>query len=212
MRRCISTTLAVALMLAAPGFASAGAYEDLLAAAENGENATVFDLIRRGMDINTSDAQGNTLVMIAARTGNLVLLDSLLKNRVNVNRRNRYGDTAVMLAALQGHVEAVHRLTDHGALLDGEGWSPLHYAVFRGSSELVRYLLDKGASVDAVAPNRQTALMIAVIQSGLPSLVQILLEAGANPELSDPDGLTARDHARKLGRTEALAILESRAR
>lgn len=209
MRRFINASLVSLSLLLVPGVSGAGAYEDLLAAAESGENATVFDLIRRGMDVNTTDAQGNTLLMISARTGNLVLLDSLLKNRVNVNRRNRYGDTAMMLASMQGHIEVVRQLAEHGAQIDGEGWTPLHYAIFRGSLELVQFLLGKGANVDAVAPNRQTALMLAIIQTGKPEIVKLLLESGANADLADAEGLTARDHARKLGRTEVLAVLES---
>lgn len=201
--------LVISSVMALAGPARAGAYEDLLAAVENGENAVVFDLIRRGMDVNTTDPNGNTLLMIAARTGNLVLLESLLNNRVNLNRRNRHGDTAVMLASMQGHFEIVRRLVDHGAVIDGDGWTPLHYAIFRGATELAQYLLAKGAKVGAIAPNRQSTLILAITQSGMPGMVKLLLDAGADARYADGDGMTARDHAEKLGRAELVAILDS---
>lgn len=139
----------------------AGAYDDILAAANNKDTATVVDLLRRGMDINTADRTGSTLLMIAARTGNQSLLQTLLTNRANVNRRNQFGDSAVMMAALNKRLAAVQILIEHGADLNPDGWTPLHYAVFGGDIDIVALVIAKGGKLDARAPNDQTALMLA---------------------------------------------------
>ena len=84
-----------AILLAFVGLCRAGAYDDIIAAANNGDTPTVLDLLKRGMDPNTTDRNGSTLLMIAARNGNRALLEALLANRANANRRNQVGDTDV---------------------------------------------------------------------------------------------------------------------
>lgn len=47
-------------------------------------------------------------------------------------------------------------LLDHGAKVNKDGWSPLHYAAANGNEKIVKMLLDKDAFVDAVSPNATT--------------------------------------------------------
>ena len=178
------------------GLAHAGAYEDILQAANNDDTATVVDLVQRGMDANTSDRSGTTLLMMASRNGNLALVKSLLAARANVNRRNQHGDTALLLAALKPQVEVAKLLIEHGADVNPPNWAPLHYAVLGGSQEMVALLVAKGAKLDLPAPNGQTALMLAVKADKL-DLARLLVEAGANKDLAGPDGLTAIGLAKK---------------
>jgi len=138
-------------ILVACGVAQAGAYDDILAAANNGDTATVVDLLKRGMDVNTADRSGSTLLMIAASNGYMPLMEVLLANRANVNRRNQAGDTALLLAALKARLEAVKVLIDKGADLNAAGWTPLHYAIFGGSRDIAALLVAKGAKVDVLA-------------------------------------------------------------
>ena len=56
-----------------------GVYDDILIAVQNSDSATVIDLINRGMDVNTADATGSTLLMIAARNANQGLVEQLIK-------------------------------------------------------------------------------------------------------------------------------------
>lgn len=193
-------------ILAFSGSAGAGAYDDILAAANDGNTATVVDLLRRGMDVNTADRTGSTLLMIAARTGNQPLLQTLLANRVSINRRNQYGDSALMVAALNGKLAAVQILLDHGAQLDHNGWTPLHYAVFGGDKEVVGLVIAKGGKLDARAPNGQTALMLAV-KNGKLELVKLLIDADADMDLADFDGLTALRLAVQFGHSDIAAFL-----
>ena len=170
-----SLLIALFLFLSAT-VAKAGAYEDILIAANNDDTATVVNLVQRGMDVNTTDRTGTTLLMIAARSGNVPLLKSLLANRANVNRRNQHGDTALLLAALKPSLDAAKLLLDNGADPNPPGWAPLQYSMISGSKEIAALLIAKGANVDARAPNGQTALMLAVKQGKI-ELVQLLVEA-----------------------------------
>ena len=47
------------------------------------------------------------------------------------------------------------------APINQPGWSPLHYAAAGPEPKIVALLLERGAIVDAEAPNRSTPLMMA---------------------------------------------------
>ena len=52
----------------------------------------------------------------------------------------------------QGRFENVQYLTNLGAQIeakDENGWTPLHFAVKKGSLEIVKLLVEKGANIDA---------------------------------------------------------------
>lgn len=89
--------------------------DDLLNAAEMGHNRTVMEGVRRGMDVDSSDEAGVSLLMRAAREGNLELTDFLLRNRANVRARTSWGDTAMSLAGQKGHTEVIRRLLSKAA-------------------------------------------------------------------------------------------------
>lgn len=200
--------LVLSAALAFAGNAMAGSYDDILIAANKDDTVTVVDLLKRGMDVNTADAAGNTLTMIAARNANLDLLDFLLKNRSNTLKRNRYGDTALMLAAYRGHAQAVRRLLDAGAAPDNDGWTALHYAAFGGHGEVATLLIERGADLDPVAPNGQTPLMLAA-GSGHLDVAKRLVEADADMDLEDYEGRTALTLALKNGHTAIAEYLRS---
>jgi ankyrin repeat protein len=146
--------------------------------------------------------------MISVRNGYLPLMEALLINRANVNRRNQFGDTALLLAALKARLEPVQRLIDHGAEMNPQGWTALHYAMFGGSKEVSALLIAKGAKLDARAPNGQTALMLAV-KLGKLDLVQQLIDADADMDLADYEGASALRMAVILGHDEIAAYLRS---
>lgn len=198
--------LALIAVLMCSGGAWAGIYDDILVAANQDDTVKVIDLLKRGMDVNTADQSGNTLLIIAARNANLDLLDFLLRNRSNVLKRNKYGDSAIMVAAFRGHVPAVRRLLDAGAPADNDGWNALHYAAFGGHTEVLRSLVERGVDLDSTAPNGQTALMLAS-STGKLETVKILIDADADMDLEDFEGRTALMLAEKNERKDVAEYL-----
>ncbi|MDO8931510.1 MAG: ankyrin repeat domain-containing protein [Rhodocyclaceae bacterium] len=196
--------LALCLVLAQP--AVAGIYDDILAAANQDDTAQVIDLLKRGMDVNTTDPSGNTLLMIAARNGNADLLDFLIGNRSNLQKRNRYGDSAVMMAAFRGHLAIVRKLLDAGADIRNSGWNALHYSAYGGFTEIVRLLVERKADLDVAAPNGQTALMLAAATGKL-DVVRILIDADADMDLLDYEGQSAIMLAEKAGFADVTEYL-----
>ena len=132
-------------------------------------------LVKNGADVQWRDARGGTLLhilLIAADTQGvrcpssrrkkaLRILSLLLEAGVEVNRGNDPGNTALHYAVTVSR-QCVEALIHAGAspLTDrnGYGASVLHTAVLYGSMETVRVLLRKGADVNGVDRNGDTAL------------------------------------------------------
>ena len=192
--------LAAALALAGSLPAQGQAFDELLKAVNGGDVKTVADFLDKGLDPNTTDREGQTLLMTASRLGHLELVKLLIARRASVTRQSPHGDTALNFAALKGHVAVAELLITHGGDLKPRGWTPLHYAAFEGRAEIVKLLLSKGAEKDALAPNGYSALMLAA-RGGHLEAARALLYEDADVSIKGPDGQTALTIARaKKGR------------
>lgn len=205
MKTFLATLLASALIATIPP-ATAGVYEDILAATNQGDTAKVTSLLRRGMDVNTTDQQGSTLLMIAVRERNTELIRFLLDSRANAYKRNRYGDSALTIAALQGQEDIVELLLERKIDPNQPGWNALHYAAFENRGRIAAMLLAAGADIDALAPNGSTALMLAAKRGHLDT-VRLLVGAKADLSRSDSVEGTALDMAVKANHTEVAEFL-----
>lgn len=205
--------LAGLIFILATGLAVAqgGSYDDALSSARLGDTRQLSALLARGLDPNTVDAQGNSLLILAAREGYVDTVASLLPYRPKLGWRNLIGDSALMLAVLKGHEAVVDLLLEAGAPLEHDGWAPLHYAAFEGRLSILDKLLARGATIDALTPNRATALMLAA-RNGHIQVVRRLLGAGADPTLQNDRGLTAAQWARAQGNTDIADLIEQAAR
>ena len=180
--------------------------EDFVFAVNNDKAADVKAMLGRGMDPNTTDANGDPALLMAARGGNAAVVDVLLAAKAEVDRRNRFGDTALMAASLNGHLAIAKTLRAKGAALDFKGWTPLIYAATGGHDEIVKWLLVEGANLNAQAPNGVTALMMAT-REGKYSTALLLIDRGADVNLRNDAGFAAIDWAKKNNDT---ALVERR--
>lgn len=193
--------LFAALLAILPGLVSAGVYEDMLTALKSDDTGAAIALLNRGVDVNTVDSSGNTLLMLAVRENNEQLLEQLILRRARLNVRNRDGDTAVRMAAFGGKLTFVQRLVEAGAEVNMYGWSPLSYAAFNGHAAIVEYLLKRGAEINATTENGFTALLIAA-RNGHLSVVDVLLKQQADPNIASESGETALDWAERTNNSE----------
>jgi ankyrin repeat protein len=195
--------------LSTPVFA--GAYEDMEEALVRGDSDAVIALVDRGMDVNTVDRQGNTLLIQSIRRDLPELFDELMQRRARVNLRNQYGETALSLAAFLGRAAYARRLVDAGAEVNFFGWPPLAYAAYNGHTEIAEFLIGKGAEVDARTENGSTALFFAS-RGGHLETARGLLRHRADPAIVNDHGETALDWALKAGNTDIADILRAAGR
>ena len=115
------------------------------------------------------------------------------------------------LAALieAGDSAAALRLVEAGADVDaaqGDGTTPLHWAVYRIEPALVDALLARGADPNATNLYGSSPLSEAV-KIADPVLVEKLLAAGADPEAPNADGQTALMLAARAGALDVARLL-----
>ena len=91
------------------------------------------------------------------------------------------------------------------------GWSPLLKAAEEGHEGILMLLLEKQAEIDVQNRKGRTALSFAAASSmkrPTPlNTLKLLLEHGADMDAKDDNGLTAKAHAQRENRVEALKIL-----
>ncbi len=186
---------------------SESSYEKIFSAVEADDIDAVRKLLNQGVDPNTTDSKGNSILMIAARQGSDKIVALLIARRANVGQRTSFGDTALLMACLKGDESVVRRLLDAGGELNPkQGWAPLHYAAFAGHAGVAKLLLDRGANKDAVAPNTYTALMLAA-RNGNSAVAKVILYRDPDVNYRSGSGQTALKIARMRDMKELEVLL-----
>ncbi|HZF78742.1 MAG TPA: ankyrin repeat domain-containing protein [Rubrivivax sp.] len=195
--------------------ALANAYVDFFRAINIDNVGVVNQLLARGFDPNAANEQGQVALYLALRDEAPRVLAVLLAHpQIKVDLANASGETPLMMAALKGNLQGTQRLIERGAQINREGWTPLHYAASNGqedSTAVVKLLLDRGAPVDARAPNGNTPLMMAARYGAFRS-AELLLARGADRRLRNNAGMTAAELARLEGRDSLAERLSPAAR
>jgi ankyrin repeat protein len=193
-------TLVYLILIIGVSFARAGAYEDFFIAINRDDDRVVAKLLERGFDPNSRDPKGQSGLILALRDDSPRVAEALWKSpSLEVNVLNASGESALMMAALRGQVVWMQRLLDRGAAVHKEGWSPIHYAATGPEVKAVALLLERGAPVEALSPDKDTPLMMAA-RYGVEASVELLLARGASASAKNGRNLDAVDLARAGGR------------
>lgn len=183
-------------------------------AASRGDVEAVREALDAGADLEARDGQGCTALLLATHGNNVDAARELIEAGADVNAKDAMQDSAYLYAGARGLDEILALTLAHGADLHSTnryGGTALIPAAERGHVATVRTLLRAGVAVDHVNRLHWTALLEAILLGdGGPrhvQIVQLLLDAGANPELADGDGITPLAHARQRGYTNIETLL-----
>jgi hypothetical protein len=158
-------------------------------------------LIQQGADPNRVDAEGQPTLVQTVRHQAWQTYEGVLKQpSIDLEATNRNGETALMLLSVLGETQRVQHLLDRGARVNKLGWSPLHYAAARGHVDIAQLLIRRQAIINAPSPDGTTPLMMAALSKN-ETMVQLLLDAGAEPTTQNLSNLNAADWARSANAT-----------
>ncbi len=155
---------------------------ELVAAAWRNDVDRARRLIDRGADVNAQDDTSQSAFLIAASEGYVDLLDLTMAHGSDLDSKDSFNGTALIRATERGHADIAGRLVRAGIEVDhvnNLGWTALHESVILGdgSEEYV-------------------------------DTVRVLVAAGADVGIPTVrDGLTAGEHATRMGQDEVAALL-----
>lgn len=169
-------------------------------------------LLRSGANPSARNRYGVTPLYLAAVNGSARMIRALLDAGADANEVGTQGETVLMTASRTGRPDAVRTLLDAGARIDArEDWrgqTALMWAVGQGHVAVAELLISAGADVNATSARRDwerqntaeprqkwlplgalTPLYFAA-RNGCLGCVAPLVDAGANLDFQDPEGVT----------------------
>lgn len=164
-------------------------------------------LVERGLEVS------NSSYLEAVEKGDQGSCQLFLQAGFSPDLANKKGVSVLCLAVRSAHLGVLRLLLDQGADVNlrsrDRDNSPLMDASAEGLTDIVRELIRRGADLSGLSRNGQNALVLA-IGKGAQDIAGILLEAGADPFVSDKLGMNACQYAQMLGRKEFLAQVSTK--
>ncbi|XP_072713688.1 ankyrin repeat and SOCS box protein 3 isoform X1 [Ciconia boyciana] len=163
--------------------------------------------------INSKTFEGMCALHLSAHHGSLGSVRVLLEAGADPNEVTTEATTALFLAVENGHADIVKFLLQHGANVKGphswSGWNSLHQASFQGYTEIMKILLEKGASKECKDDFGITPLFVAAQYGKLESL-RLLISYGADVNCQAKDRATPLLIAAQEGHAECVELLLSK--
>jgi len=179
------------------------------------QSAVADALIRAGADVNAGSKSSFTPLMFAAQQGDVDSIRTLLRAGAKLNDFEPGTVTPLIIAAAMVHVDAVNLMLDNGAdpnTADWRGYTPMllvvrdsHYGLDLANKDkivtIVKSLLAHGANpnfrlkqpkaitTNDVSLDGGTALLLAAEVNNT-GVVRVLLDAGADPNITTDQGMT----------------------
>lgn len=187
--------------------------------------------ISKGVDVNKSDNEGNTALMLAAGGRDLAVVETLASKISNINAVNDKGESALTKAIASGTAEIAAFLLQQGAdvkVINKDGHNLAYYwfdsyrdgtpqnagrgaqggnsANRQGPSDFDKKLIllrESGLDVSAPQKDGTTLFHIAVAKENL-SLIRKAMELGADINAQDKDGITPLHRAALIAKDDTI--------
>ncbi|RDD43795.1 Ankyrin repeat and sterile alpha motif domain-containing protein 1B [Trichoplax sp. H2] len=185
-------------------------YTPLILAILHGNHDAVECLLKYSAGVNEKDPRGNGALHIAAWKSKSDIVDVLLQNGAGVNDSNNNGNSPLHFACQynsDGKIYTVLRLLQWPNIdvmkVNNSGQTALDLAAQYDKKEIVSLLLDHQPKLIS-----STYSLIEASKTGRTAIVEILLDAGMDPNLDDSlTGTCALHEAIRYYRTDIARLL-----
>lgn len=147
----------------------------------------------------------------AIERGDLKLVQHLITEvKINPNIRGKNGITPIILAVIKGDNDIFNFLFENGAIAsisDDQGLDALHHAVLCDQYDMARRILEEVFTTADHRDKRGRTAFIHAARSNNIRMIQLLTQFGADPDLTDKDGLHALHHAIKKKHMDVIEYL-----
>ncbi|CAF4621589.1 unnamed protein product [Rotaria sp. Silwood1] len=185
-------------------------------ACERGFTDIVQLLINSQANINAKMNDGTTAIMLACQNGHLSVVQMLIATeQCNINIQRLDGITPLFLIIQNGHetifdymidnIDNINNIKETIDLAREDGATPLFKACQKGYESLVKKLLKYKPKLELLK-NGESCLHAATMFNHA-SIVQMLIDNGANPLLNNWEGMTAVDLAKEAQLKDIMDIL-----
>jgi uncharacterized protein len=189
----------------------------LLAAAADGDAEGIRRAVAAGADPDARDSAGTPAVMLATRVRSVDAVRALIEAEADIDAQDAERSNPFLFAGAEGLLDILTLANEAGAdpaVTNRYGGVVLIPACERGHVEIVRYLVSEtDVDVDHVNDLGWTALLEAILLSDVgprnQEIVRLLIDAGADVDLADGDGVRPLAHARARGQREIVGLLEA---
>lgn len=160
-----------------------------------------------GAGVNTTDANGKSLLYLAIQRRHTDGVKFLLLRRADVNQKNHDGATPLQIAVTSGQSKVVKMLLERNAevIMLPSGETMVHHVVRKGFEDIALSLMEKGVDVHKIYGHGNTLLHLASAR-GMARSVNLLVAKGANVNLGNADDITPLHEASAKGH---LAIVKT---
>lgn len=188
----------------------------LIRAAGHGDDEQVSRLLAQGASVTAQDEHGRTALIAAAYGNHLTAADLLIEAGADVNIQDGTRQSAYLISTSEGYLELLQMTLEAGADVhskDSYNGTGLIRAADRGHVEIIRELLKTDIEIDHVNNLGWTALLEAILLGdGGPrhtEVVRLLVEAGADVNLADSNGISPLAHANRRNYQQIMEILSA---
>ena len=182
----------------------------LFEAVTAGNNEAVEFLLQlETVNIDHTNEEGKTALMLACKRGHEDTVHSLLSAGANVNIQDNEGWTALMRASKHNHISIIHMLLQANAnphLKKSNGSNSVMIASFYGNYEVVELMISKGVDYKYQREDGVNAFMLAC-ENGHTQIVEFLLKEQVDPNVQNKDGGNAFMLSYENGHTQIVELL-----
>lgn len=171
-------------------------------------------LLDNNANIEAADKEGDPPLQAAISHGHTEAFQLLLDRHANIYTSNPSGDTALLLAAQEGLplvIQSLLTVCNHPDRLlhhqNNEGLTALHCAAFKNYLACVNELLKYETKVNLLSSSNGFSALHYACYAGNSSIVQALLEFGADSSQLNDDRQKALDLALENGHSATAQIL-----